>query len=236
MAESPKTYRVRFLERIDRAPATASFRFAKPDGYRFAPGQHFVLGLETAEGPQRKYFTHADAPDDPWIETTTRLSGSAFKNALEALKPGDEVDVTGPSGKMVVPEGRPAIGFLVGGVGITPAVSILRDAVHRGVPLDAIVFYGNRDECNIPYAEEFREMGESRPDIRFVHVLERASDAWTGERGFITADVVRRHVDPLDGRTWIVAGPPVMIDVMTKVLDDLEVPKERRELERFAGY
>jgi len=236
MAPPPPTYRVAFIERIDRAPATASFLFGKPEGYSFAAGQHFLLALDTAEGLQRKTFTHADAPDDPFVELTTRLSGSAYKNALEALRPGDQVDLAGPSGTMVIPEGQRKVAFLVGGVGITPARSILRDAVHRDVPLDALVFYGNRDEHNVPYAGEFRDMEVSHPNIRFVHVLQSPAEDWAGERGFITAEVVRRYADPAEDRLWVVAGPPAMIDPMEVVLNDLGIPDERRRFERFTGY
>ncbi|NTW97873.1 MAG: hypothetical protein HGB28_04910, partial [Oscillochloris sp.] len=47
------------------------------------------------------------------------------------------------------------VAFLVGGVGITPARSMLREAVSVGrVFDDVLLVYGNRDATCIPYHEE----------------------------------------------------------------------------------
>jgi len=46
---------------------------------------------------------------------------------------------------------------------------------------------------------------------------------------------VRRYVDPADGRPFYVAGPPVMVTAMERVLDELGVEGEQRRIERFSG-
>lgn len=230
------SHAVEFHVSVPCAPATATFRFSKPEGYTFAPGQYFSLTLQTREGEQTKHFSHCDAPGDPHIELTTRLTGSAFKDALLALRRHDPVTITGPRGRLTVPAGETRVGFLVGGVGITPAHSILRDAVQRSTGLDVLAFDGNLDQTGIPFLDEFSEIEGSHPEVRFVHVLERPLPGWDGERGFITADVVRRHWDAADDRFWISSGPPAMIDAMKRVIADLGLPSERYALELFSGY
>ncbi len=227
---------VAFRERVECAEGVAAFRFTKPEGYGFLPGQYFTLGLDTREGRQSKPFTHSDAPDDPFIELTTRLTGSAFKNALVALSPGEGVAVGGPFGRPALPEGTSRAAFLVGGVGVTPARSVLRDARHRRTGLEAVVFLGNQNESCMPYAAEFEAMHRVDSGIRVVNVLVAPSADWTGERGFISADIVRRYIDPDAGWHFVVAGPPAMVDAMSRLLDELAVPKERTSLERFSGY
>jgi NAD(P)H-flavin reductase len=69
-----------------------------------------------------------------------------------------------------------------------------------------------------------------------VHVLAAPKPGWKGESGFITAEVVRRHLESLDEWHWVVTGPPAMIDAMKRVLFDLDIPEERVSLESFAGY
>jgi ferredoxin-NADP reductase len=230
------TYTVPFHAHIPCAPATGTFRFGKPAGYTFKAGQYFSLTLQTREGEQTKHFSHGDAPGDPHIELTTRLTGSAFKDALLALRMHDAVRITGPRGRLTVPDGVTRVGFLVGGVGITPARSIIRDAVGRGTGLDVLCFYGNLDQSCIPFKQEFDAHEAAHSEIRFIHVLERPLAGWEGERGFITADVVRRHCDPLDGRYWISAGPPAMAEAMVRVLTQIGMPKERFAMELFSGY
>lgn len=225
-------YEVAFIGRELCGSDIVCSRFEKPEGYTFTPGQYMMLTLNTAEGGQGKPFTHAQAPQDDYLEVTTRISGSAFKNALLALSPGEVVRVAGPSGRLVLPDGIDSIAFLVGGVGITPARSMLKDAWLRSVVWkDAAVFFGNRDVSCIPYADELAEMAAS--GVRVVHVLERGDDSWTGYTGFVTAEIVRQNLDPADGRLFCVSGPPVMVSAMERVMDELGIESERRLVERF---
>jgi glycine betaine catabolism B len=218
------------------APGVASFTFSRPEGYAFDPGQFLSLTIETRDGTQTKHFTICSAPGDSGLAITTRLSGSAFKDALLALEPGQQVTVTDPRGAMTLRPGDAKVAFLVGGIGVTPARCIIRDAVQRGGGPTFLVFYGNLDQDSIPFKTEFDAYERDHPEISVVHVLAEPKPGWRGETGFITADVVRRHTDPMDGWHWVVAGPPAMIDAMKRVLADLEVPAERASFEVFAGY
>jgi glycine betaine catabolism B len=224
---------VRFSERFMCGADVATFRFERPAGYAFSPGQYLSLRVDTAEGPQAKPFSICSAPGDDYLEITTRLSGSAYKNGLLALEPGVLVHVSGAAGHLGVPEGATQVAFLVGGVGITPVRSILRDAVQRSRRFDdAFLMYGNRDETCVPFGDEFAEMGAI--GVRTVVCYEHPPEGWTGESGFITAEMVRRYVDPAgDRRPFVVAGPPPMVAAMERVLDDLGIEDERRLVERF---
>lgn len=225
-------YDVSYISRELCGADLATFRFSRPDGYDFKPGQWFRLTLETAEGRETQTLSHASAPQDDYLELTTRLSGSAFKNALLALQTGDNVEIVGPGGRLSIREDAEKIAFLVGGVGITPIRSILRDAFNRGRAFaDALLLYGNRDATCVPFATEL--LGMESIGVRTVLCYERPPDGWEGESGFITAQTVLRHVDASDGRPFVVAGPPAMVGSMERVLDELGVAEERRLIERF---
>lgn len=217
---------------LDICDDIATLRIARPAGYSFAAGQWLLLTLPTAEGDQTKTFTIASAPADGHLEVTTRLSGSAFKNRLAELAPGDAVSIGGPGGRLRLPADAATMVFLAGGVGITPVRSLVRDAVGAGTTFDdAIIVYGNREPACVPYAEELAAL---RPaGVRLVPVYERAPESWEGARGFIGAELVRRVADPVAGRTFMVTGPPVMVSAMLSVLDELEVDPGHRIIERF---
>jgi ferredoxin-NADP reductase len=233
---SVEHYPVAYLGTTAEVPGVASFTFSRPEGYDFDPGQFLSLTLETREGEQTKHFTICSAPGDPGLAITTRLSGSAFKDALLALTPGLRVGITGPRGAMTLRPGDTKVAFLVGGIGVTPARCIVRDAVQRGGGPTFLVFFGNLDQDSIPFKAEFDAYERDHPEISVVHVLAEPKPGWQGETGFITAAIVRRHTDPMDGWHWVVAGPPAMIDAMKIVLSDLAMPAERVSFELFAGY
>ena len=225
---------VRYVGRQRCGDEIATVRFERPAGYSFEAGQWFTLALETSEGPMRQTFSHSNAPSDDWLELTTRLTGSSFKRALEALSPGDIAHITGPGGRLALPSGAERVAFLVGGVGITPVRSVLRDARSCGrVFDDALLVFGNRDASCIPFAAEFESMSDM--GVRVVDVLEQPSGTWEGERGFITADLVKRHLPHGTAPLFFVTGPPVMVAAMERVLDELGVPAQQRLIERFGA-
>jgi hypothetical protein len=117
------------------------------------------------------------------------------------------------------------------GVPDKPGAWLMATAKHRAI--DQI----RRSALYVRKQDELGREIEARSDrIAFVHVLAEPDEAWSGERGFITADIVRRHCDPLDGRHWFVCGPPAMVDAMRIVTDELAIPNERLHFELFAGY
>lgn len=227
---------VAFLGSEILCQGTATFRFARPEGYEFLAGEYFRLTITTRDGEQTHSFSHADAPCEDAIMLLTRLTGSAFKDALLDMKPGDTARLSGPFGALMLGQGVERAGFLVGGVGVSPARSILTDLAATARPIDLFVFDGNQDEGCVPFREEFARIQSERATIHVVHVLAAPGQEWDGERGFITADTVRRHCDPLGGRHWYVCGPPAMVDAMRAVVDDLGIPEDLRHFEVFAGY
>lgn len=204
----------------------------RPDGYEFAAGQWFRLSIETPDGIETRTLSHASAPADEGLDFATRLSDSAFKRALARLRPGDPVTIAGPGGRLALPEGWDRAVMLVGGVGITPVRSLLRDMAASGrTAEEALVFYGNREPSCVPFSAELRDL--SGEGVRLVDVFEVAPDELECERGFITADLLRRHGVAADGRPFLVAGPPPMVAAMERVLDELGVESRDRRIERF---
>ena len=231
----PATTIVTLVGSRDECDGMRVFTFTRPEGYRFEPGQYRTITLQTREGAVTKAFTHCDAPGDASSMVLTRMSGSAFKDALGALEPGAKVETAGPFGRLTVPAGARKAAFLVGGVGVTPAASIVRDSVLRATGLECLMFYGNRDASCIPLRADFDEYEAAAP-VHRVDVLSTPDDSWTGERGYIDAALVRRHCDPLDGWHWFVSGPPLMTEAMRAVLQALAVPASAASYEQFTGY
>ena len=227
---------VELVEARIECSGTGLFSFSRPAGYRFAAGQYESITLATREGEQTKPFSHCDAPGEPLSLVLTRLTGSAFKDALLALRSGDEVKVTGPHGRLTVPGGTSRAGFLVGGVGVTPAASIIGDSVLRATGLECLMVYGNTDQSCIPLRERFAGYEASGAPVRVVHTLSRPLPGWDGESGYITAELLRRHCDVAEPRHWFVSGPPGMVKAMLAVLTECAVPAGWVSSELFSGY
>ena len=233
----PITYQTSLQRKMLRCEDTGVFRFDRPFGYSAAPGQWFRLTLDTQDGPQTKTFSDAAAPDELEIDLVTRLSGSAFKRALLALRIGDRVTISGPGGRLRAPDDSERIALLMGGVGIAPGRAILRDRVRRADGSAKLcLFEGSNDDSCVVFGSEFDDYAARLGWFELVSVIADPSAQWTGEAGLISADVISRHIEVGDGWHFLVAGPPAMTDAMRGVLAQLGVSDDRATFETFSGY
>ena len=61
--------------------------------------------------------------------------------------------------------------------------------------------------------------------------------AWEGESRRIDADLLRDHLgDELATLTYLVAGPPAMVEGVVGTLAEAGVPEDRVRPARFSGY
>jgi ferredoxin-NADP reductase len=235
------TFKSTLLEKIPRSADTTSYRFSRPPEYSFEAGQWYTITIPSPEGPLDHHFSHADSPTEPFIELTTRLTGSAFKKALDALPIGAEVEIDGPYGRFLFGFERPRIAFLTGGIGVTPVRSMLRYLADTGgerrvAGQELVVFYGSMTEDGIVYKEDFDWFEKVIPGLRVVHVITRPTESWRGYSGFINAGVIRAELPEPTQWTYYVVGPPPMVSAMEKVLEQLGVPRDQVVMESFAGY
>lgn len=229
------------LEKIARSADTTSYRFSRPTEYRFTAGQWFTVTIPSSEGPLDHHFSHADSPTESFVELTTRLTGSVFKNTLDSLPLGTEVEIEGPYGRFVFGYETPRIAFLTGGIGVTPVRSMLRYLADTGGTgrverQELVVFYGSMTEDGIVYKEQFDEFEARINGLRVVHVITKPTEDWKGYAGFISADILRSELADPAAWTYYVVGPPPMVTAMDKVMAQLEIPKDQIVVESFAGY
>jgi glycine betaine catabolism B len=229
------------LEKISRSADTTSYRFSRPSDYMFTAGQWFTVTLQTPAGPLDHHFSHADSPTESFIELTTRLTGSEFKNTLDALPVGAEAEIEGAYGRFLFGYDLPKIAFLTGGIGVTPVRSMLRYLADTGGEgrakgQEVVVFYGSMTEDGIVYRNEFDEFERAIEGLRVVHVITNPTESWKGYGGFINAEIVRAELADPGAWTYYIVGPPPMITAMDKVMSQLEIPREQTVIESFAGY
>ncbi len=238
------TFRSKLLRHEPVAEHTVAWHFEKPKGFQFRPGQYVDLTLlnppETdAEGTARS-FTVASAPYEEEIMVATRVRDSAFKRVLGRLEPGAEVEIEGPMGSFTLHHNssRPAV-FLAGGIGITPFLSITRQAAYDRLPHRIYLFYSNHRPEDAAFLDSLAALEKANPRFRLIATMtdmDRSSTAWSGETGFIDAAMVRRYLEKLEEHIFYVAGPPEMVSDMRRMLIDAGADEDDLRTEEFSGY
>lgn len=133
------------VEVIQRTPAIKSFRFpVQAKGVRYRSGQFFFITINLNGNEAEHHFSFSSSPTEKgYIEFTKRITSSDFSQALDRMKPGAWAHLQGPEGDFTLPRKEFKLGFLSGGIGITPLRSMLRYTIDNKLPYDIVLLYGN---------------------------------------------------------------------------------------------
>lgn len=237
-------YKSKLLSRVEVAEGTMAFHFEKPSQFNFKPGQSADLTLSNppetdAEGNTRT-FSIASSPFENQLMFATRMRDTAFKRSLKKIPLGTEAKIDSPMGSFTLHKNsaKPAV-FLAGGIGITPFISIVRQADHDRLPHKLYLFYSNRSPEDAPFLDTVQMLGKSSPNFQLVCTMTempRSKREWKGETGLITQETLSRHLTTLQGPIYYVAGPPAMVAGLRKMLVAANVDEDDIRTEDFAGY
>lgn len=230
------TFSTRLVDRIPRVEGVKTFRFERIKQYVFTAGQWFVLTIPEGDGYLTKHFTHSSSPTEGYLDFTTRLTGSQYKNALDALPVGTEVEIEGPFGEFTLRGEAKRVAFITGGIGVTPIRSILRLMADTGDHREVALLYGNKDYDSIAFRLELESFSAQLPNLKVAHVLSDPQPDWEGHRGFIRNEILDAELGNDAGWTYYVSGPPAMVAAMTELLTGRGVSRQEMVLENFAGY
>ena len=96
------------------------------------------------------------------------------------------------------------------------------------------MLYASRDWDSITFREELEAL-KGRLNLTIVQVLTNPPADWTGERGFITAEMFKRHLPtPYADHEYFICGPGVMMDAIERALGELNVPMSKYHSERYS--
>ena len=241
-ATSPYTTSLTRREQI--AEGTMAFHFLKPPNFQFRPGQSIDITLlnpsETDTEGNIRTFTIASAPFDAHLTIATRMRDTAFKRVLRNAVPGLSLKLEGPSGDFILPrKTEHPIVFLAGGIGITPFLSMVRQATHDKSPHEIYLFYSNRRPEDAAFLSVLAEAAKQNPRFHFVPCMtkmDRSHQKWTGELGYIDKAMLTRHLRSLEGPVYYLAGPPQMVAALRTMLTNAGIDGDNIRADEFDGY
>ena len=193
------------------------YRFEKPEGYSFKPGQATEVSLDEEGWRDKKHpFTFTALTDDPQLEFTIKsyfnTGGDGVTERLYGYAPGQHLilrDVWG-----TITYRGPGV-FIAGGAGVTPFIAILRDLHHRRKMEGHTLIVSNRTEADIILREVFEAM-------RGLNILWTVTDdpqsSLLHER--IDAKFLTAHVKNFDQNVYL-CGPDEMVKQLRGTLKEL---------------
>jgi predicted ferric reductase len=204
------------------------------EGMAFDAGQFawLTLGPSPFVIDQHPFSFASSAATPARLEFTIRALGD-FTATIGDVRPGTTAFLEGPYGAFVLSPHAESAVFIVGGVGVTPAMSILRTLRDRGDRRPLVLVFANRTWDDVLFREELAEL-EHELNLRVIHLLADPPAEWAGERGIPDGALLERCLPADDpGIEYFVCGPEAMMDAVEPWLLRRGVPVRRINAERF---
>lgn len=213
-----------------------------PEGeelYQYRPGQfHFITLLRDRNLPEEEHhFTISSSPTNrEFVSSSIKESGD-FTSTIKDTKVGDKALIEAPFGRFSYTFRKKDNNFIfiAGGIGITPLMSMLRHMRDKKSTAPVTLIYANHAEENIVFRNKLDDIVNSGyPKLQVIHVLDHPTSEWTGEKGYVTGDLLDKYIDNYENKAFYICCPPKMRDAMLKTLKDKNVKKSQIRLEIFS--
>lgn len=117
-----------------------TFFFSPSKPLKHSAGQHGVFFLLGMRGVH--IFSLSSAPEEEFVTFSTHVrKGSAYKQRLDVLQPGDAMRLLGPVLDFTLKDDVSDYVFLAQGIGITPFRSMLVHARSENLPITTTLVY-----------------------------------------------------------------------------------------------
>lgn len=247
----PKRQYLKIEAVIDRTDDCKSFVLV-PDSEKgtkslayFGAGKYLTV-FETIEGmPITRAYSISSSPKDSlegkYVLTIKLVEGGLMSQYIfDTWTVGRCVEVSAPSGNFEYQPLRDAkkVICLAGGSGITPFVSMANAVCDGDEDFDMTLLYGSRNADCILFKQELDELCKKSDKIKVVHVLsDENTKASEGiEKGFITAELIKKYAPEGEAYSVFLCGPQQMYEFVDKELEKLNIEKKYIRHEMFGEF
>lgn len=236
---------IRLFDKKIIAFDTMAFIFDKPNVFNYIAGQSMDLTIinpkESDEKGNTRTFSIASSPFEDRLMIATRISDSAFKKNLKNLKKGTIIKMTGPYGKFTLPDSSSVpVVFLNGGIGVTPARSIITNALNLKMNHRIYLFYSMKTPEHGIFANEFLYLQKNSQNFTFVPTITRSNELrsdWDGETGHISIEMLDKYLKSgIISNIYFISGPMEMVSALSKMLTQAGIKDKNIRTEDFPGY
>lgn len=197
------------------------FSFRSPEVFNYIPGQFITMHFEHQGKILRRSYSIANVPaNNNCIEfAATYVTDGPGTQILFNLKPGDQIQVNGPFGRLTLKEQVPERYVLIAtGTGVTPYRAMrkmLQQRLDEYPQLRVVVLLGVQTCPDILYEAEFLEWAAKSPKFSFHAHVSREDDSTIladhQVRGRVQLAYEQLALNPVTDIIYL-CGNPAMID------------------------
>lgn len=241
-SRSVKMIEAMFIVNLSRvrtlSESTKDFRFVCAPSILldYKPGQFYRFIFTDDEGEfERSYsLCNFDELNGCHMDlVVSRVSNGRATKLLFNCKEGLEAKVTGPFGRLTLPEDKPGRLVLVAtSVGLAPFIPILKKLETSGYS-EVLLLLGVRDRSEFIYGDLLQTYADEHEYFEFCLCLSREKAIAKYERvGYVNAQIDVLEVNP-ESDHFLLCGNPAMIDDVWGKLKDRGVKSKNVVREKY---
>ncbi|MEL6963738.1 MAG: ferredoxin--NADP reductase, partial [Pseudomonadota bacterium] len=219
----------------DETDEARSFGLASEVGdaglYNYRPGQFLTFRIPHEEGLITRSYSLSSAPcADPEMTVCVKrvINGRGSNWFNDHLRVGARIEATPPAGRFVMQEGDAPMFLFAGGSGITPCISLIKQALIETKRRVKLV-YVNQNASSIIYREPLQRL-ERRFSDRFI------CEHWLDDReGLIEAPDIATAAEGWASANAYICGPGSLMDMAEETLSHVLGPEATILMERFVS-
>ncbi len=242
--ERRERYNLTLRQQIPIAPSMSDLVFDSPHLPKYQPGQYLEWTLAHQHPDARgirRYFTIASSPTEPDLRLGVKFyqPSSTYKQALRGLQPGQKIVAQQLGGDFTLPKNqKQPLVFIAGGIGITPFRSMLKYVLDRHEVRPMTLLYANQVASDIVYTDIITQ-AQKELGLHAVYTLTDLKNIppdWTGQRGYLTAEMIQQNVPEYTTARFYLSGPQGMVIAYEKLLKSLKIKRSNIVTDYFPGF
>jgi nitric oxide dioxygenase len=225
--------------KVAESAEITSFYLRPADGgalLAYQPGQYLGLRLDIDGEEVRRNYSLSRAPDGSQYRISVKREPNGVASIFlhDRVQEGDTLDVYPPSGEFVLQAGERPLALISAGVGVTPVLAMLEDALRAGDRPIHFIHYARNGQVHA-FGGYIDELAARNPRLRHYVCYENAEGAARQPDG-----IGRAQIDQL--RQWLpkspdldayFVGPKPFMSFIKKALTALGVPETQSRYEFF---
>lgn len=229
--------RFRLVRKQPESDVITSFYFEAEDGkpiMDFEPGQYLAILLTIDGEPVRRNYSLSCQPGEGHYRISVKREpkGVVSNYLHDRLQVGDVVELLPPSGEFVLESAHRPLVLLSGGVGITPALSMLKAAAPSGRPIEFV--HAALNSRVHAFRDEVAAVVSQYPNVRTCYVYSHPLEGDSADaQGFVSRDLLANCLPANGDADLYFIGPKPFMSMIYRYARELKLPGERVRYEFF---
>lgn len=208
---------------VDECNNVKSVYFKPVDGKisKGLPGQYITIRFNVGEEyPIARSYSISNVDD--CYRISVKKIGKISNFIHDNLKIGDEVTITPPSGNFVFENSDDIHHFVIGGIGITPVLPMLKELLPKGEK--AVLHYSNKtgDRPFVDTLKTWKQQYDNFTVVEYITQSENVDDR-IDQVNFRKID--KSDLQKIKGQVYLLGPVPFMMDIKSVLLEKGIEPK-----------